>query len=152
MNLSNTLKYVSKTQYATASIKRGKIRFKLWLLLSITAMNVVPSALANEVTLQLKPAQCVAIHQGKTCYVDIELHWQATSVGEYCLYSSQQAEPLKCWKMASNGQFEREIVANKNVLFRLREIKSGGVTISKELEMAWVYKRSSKARSSWRMF
>lgn len=152
MILSNNIKRVTKTTHQTTSAQRGKTRFKLWLLLSIAAMNVIPSAAANELRLQLKPAQCVAIHQGKTCYVDVDLRWQATSIGEYCLFSSQQAEPLKCWKKVNSGQFEREIVARKNVLFRLRETKTGGVTISKELQMAWVYKRNAKARSSWRMF
>lgn len=152
VNPASKMKCANEVKREPTSVQPSKIGFKFWLLVSLVGMNVIPSAAANELRLQLKPSQCVAIHQGKTCYVDIELHWQATSVGEYCLYSSQQTEPLKCWRKANNGLFEREIVARENVLFRLRETKSGGVTISKELEMAWVYKRNAKARSSWRMF
>jgi len=134
-----------------ASLLSDKPVINLWLLIGIVAMNTAPTA-ANELTLKLKPSQCVAIHQGKTCYVDIELLWHAQDKGEYCLYSSQQTDPLKCWSKSDNGRFEREVLARKNVLFRLLESKTGGVTISKELEMAWIYKRNAKSRSTWRMF
>jgi len=133
------------------SILRDNAVIKLWFFIGIVAMNAAPAA-GNEVTLKLKPSQCIAIHQGKTCYVDVKLRWKAQSKGEYCLYSSQQSDPLKCWSQANAGQFEREVLARKNVLFRLRESKSGDVIISKELEMAWIYKRNAKSRSSWRMF
>jgi len=140
-----------KISQKIASALRDNLVIKLWVLFNIMAVNVAPAA-ANDVTLKLKPSQCIAIHQGKTCYVDVELRWQAQDKGEYCLYSSQQSDPLKCWTQANTGQYEREVLARKNVLSRLRERKSGEVVISKELEMAWIYKRNAKSRSSWRMF
>ncbi|MFT7129492.1 MAG: hypothetical protein ACI89U_001608, partial [Gammaproteobacteria bacterium] len=74
------------------------------------------------------------------------------SIGKYCLFSSQQSEPLRCWMQSDQGQFEREIVAQRNVVFFLRKEKNNDVLATRELEMAWVYKKSAKARSSWRMF
>jgi len=142
---------VRMNQY-TVSIQQQKAALRLWFTIGFIALNFVTVAAANETTLNLKPAQCIAIHQGKMCYVDIELQWQAQDKGEYCLYSSQQTEPLKCWRQTNHGQFEREIVTRHNVIFQLRQEKPASVLISKELEMAWVYKRNAKARSSWRMF
>jgi len=145
------MKISVKISEKIASSLRDNVVIKLWVLFNIMAVNVTPAA-ANEVTLRLKPSQCIAIHQGKTCYVDVKLRWQTQEKGAYCLYSSQQNDPLKCWSQANTGQYEREVLARKNVLFRLRESKSGEVIISKELEMAWIYKRNAKSRSSWRMF
>lgn len=141
-----------KINHMLSSIRGKKVSLKLWVLFSIVATNFVPVAAASDATLNLKPAQCIAIHQGKTCYVYVKLRWQAQDEGEYCLYSSQQSKPLKCWIRTNSGQFEREIVARKNVLFHLQQTKSGSVIVSKELEMAWIYKRNAKARASWRMF
>jgi hypothetical protein len=129
-----------------------KIALKLLLTCSLLTIACVQVANANETTLHLNPPQCVAIHQGQTCYVDIELQWRAPSIGKYCLFSSQQSEPLRCWMQSDQGQFEREIVAQRNVVFFLRKEKNNDVLATRELEMAWVYKKSAKARSSWRMF
>ena len=109
-------------------------------------------ASSNEVQLELSPKQCVAIHQGQKCFVDVEINWRTLIQGEYCLFSSQQAKALKCWQHAKQGKFVQEIVAKENISFMLKEGGSAVVLSSNELEMAWVFKKSTRARSSWRMF
>mgnify|MGYP003915082997 FL=1 len=125
------------------------------LLLSVCLVSA-PTVRANNEPLKpvmiLSPAQCVAIHQGQDCYVDIKLSWQMPTPGEYCLFSSVRVEPLKCWQKASAGQLKREIVSSENVRFILRRPTSQEPLATQELELAWVYKKNARARSSWRMF
>lgn len=106
----------------------------------------------GQAKLTLKPAQCIAIHQGKMCYVDVEITWTMQQSGEYCLFSSQQSKALKCWKKSNQGLFEQEVATNKNVQFQLKRANNSNSLIVRELEVAWVYKKNAKARSSWRMF
>ncbi len=133
-------------------------------VLSIVAMLVLikQSVAAETVQFSLEPGQCVALHHGQSCYVDVTIRWQTLEQGYYCLHSSQQEAPLKCWKMEQQGLYENEVVADKNVLFQLRETaafkgkaktsKLGKVLAHAELEMAWVYKKNARSRASWRMF
>ncbi|OUS25420.1 hypothetical protein A9Q98_12470 [Thalassotalea sp. 42_200_T64] len=102
--------------------------------------------------IKLSPKQCIALHQGKKCYVDIELQWRTPDKGDYCLFSSQQRSPLTCWQQDDKGEFKKEIVANQNVIFILRAHDSNKPIATVELEMAWVYKKNSRSRSSWRIF
>ncbi|KGJ92449.1 DUF3019 domain-containing protein [Thalassotalea sp. ND16A] len=102
--------------------------------------------------LKLSPKQCIALHQGKKCYVDIELQWRTPEIGDYCLFSSQQRSPLTCWQQDDKGEFKKEIVANQNVIFILKAHGSNKSIATVELEMAWVYKKNSRSRSSWRIF
>lgn len=107
---------------------------------------------ATENVIKLKPKQCVAVHQGQICYVDIELDWQIEKAGEYCLFSSQQTQALKCWANASHGRFEKEIESKENVTFTIKNMTSEKALLTTELKMAWVYKKNSRAHLSWRMF
>jgi len=106
----------------------------------------------TEFTLRLKPNQCVALHQGKDCYIDLELTWSAEQQGNYCLFVSKRLEALQCWRNSRAGKFKKEFVFNENVFFTLKEIGKDSLLASAELEMAWVYKKNSKPQSSWRMF
>ena len=104
------------------------------------------------VRLILRPDQCVALHQGQDCYVNIKLNWTASSQDKYCLFSSQQSQAIQCWGMNVSGQYRAEIIASRNVSFTLRKADSKKVLASTELEMAWVYKKGKRQHSSWRVF
>ncbi|MFS1525904.1 DUF3019 domain-containing protein [Microbulbifer sp. 2304DJ12-6] len=105
-------------------------------------------------TLKLSPKQCIALHHGQTCYVDIDVQWSAGKKGTYCLFSNQQDSHLACWSEARQGHYAKEIASNTNVTFYLTE-KDGKQQVrlvAAELEMAWVYKKNVRSRLSWRMF
>jgi len=99
----------------------------------------------------LKPAKCVSLRQGQVCYADVELQWNASQSGNYCLQSSTQATPLLCWNAKRSGQFSGEISADKNVVFTLTAEGADSVLASAEMELAWVYKKKRTA-VSWRVF
>lgn len=102
--------------------------------------------------LEISPKQCVAVRQGQDCYVDIKIAWQTNAVGNYCLYSTEQTKPLKCWHQVTTILFKKELVSNKNVTFSLKKQDSTEVLATAQLAMAWVYKKNSRSHSSWRMF
>lgn len=119
----------------------------------LSGMSFAQSAPTTGLTanIVLKPAKCVSLRQGQVCYADVELQWQASQAGNYCLQSSTQATPLLCWNAERNGQFSGEISADKNVVFTLTAEGADTVLASAEMEMAWVYKKKRTA-VSWRVF
>jgi hypothetical protein len=125
----------------------------LGLVISFTAKaNPNPNPNPAVPMMKISPKQCIALHQGKRCYVDIELQWLTPEKGDYCLYSSQQRSPLMCWQQDNKGEFKKEIVANEDVMFLLKAHGSSQSIAKVKLEMAWVYKKNSRSRSSWRIF
>jgi hypothetical protein len=103
-------------------------------------------------TLEVDPEQCVSIVQGDDCFVDVTIKWYSQQPADYCLFSSQQPEPLKCWKKNKQGDLKKEFVANENIVFYLKRPPNEEVIVEEVLEMAWVYKDNGRSRASWRMF
>jgi hypothetical protein len=134
------------------SCEKSFLGYMLAILLIACASAVSAAEEPTAAKLVLTPKQCIALHQGKQCYVDIEISWVAQRQADYCLFSSQQHKPLMCWSGQATGSFKQEIVAIENVSFRLKQTGRQEILSAGELEMAWVYKRNSRARSSWRMF
>lgn len=102
--------------------------------------------------LVIKPGQCVSMHQGQQCYVDVDIHWQTQQPGQYCLMTSQQSSVLKCWNGNSNGRYQHEIVASENVVYSLTSKENYRVLATGKLEMSWVYQKNNRVNSSWRVF
>jgi hypothetical protein len=100
----------------------------------------------------ISPDQCVAMTEGQTCYVDIELQWQTSNIGEYCLFSSGQEKALKCWSNTSKGNFQQEVASKQNVIYTLRKQQTNARLAQSKLEMAWVHKRRGKPTTWWRLF
>jgi len=110
------------------------------------------SALSQEgVELNLKPKQCISLREGQKCYTLVEISWHAQSLGEYCLFSSVQKEALQCWKNDSSGNYKSELTIKKDLVFTIKN-RANSIEASATIELGWVYKRSSRKKSSWRMF
>ncbi|WKD48566.1 DUF3019 domain-containing protein [Microbulbifer spongiae] len=126
------------------------------LVISLSASSFAQAVNTTKpsATLKLSPKQCIALHYGQKCYVDIDVQWSANKKGAYCLFSSQQDLHLACWSEARQGHYAKEIVSNTNVIFYLTEKddKQRVRLVAAELEMAWVYKKNVRSRLSWRMF
>jgi hypothetical protein len=130
---------------------------KFSLILIATMLLISTRVIADEnmtssaATLRLSPNQCIAISQGKTCYVDVELMWQTRVKSGYCLYSSQSEQALLCWKKQNKGQYKNEISSSQNVQFLLKDHQNNTLATT-ELKIAWIYKKNARSRSNWRMF
>ena len=142
------------------SIKHFFVVFIL-LLLSIKVYSNETSTLPK---LTIKPNQCVSLHQGQQCVVTVDISWQVSHAGKYCLYSSLQTNKLTCWIMKKSARFQQALVIDKDVTFTLRtmdegirddignSIESDEVIVSAVLELAWVHKKSRRSHSAWRVF
>ncbi|WP_286265983.1 DUF3019 domain-containing protein [Thalassotalea atypica] len=125
-------------------------------LLACTLMcmiSVKAFAENSVINFELAPKQCIALHHGQTCFVDIEITWNATERDDLCLFSSQQHKPLMCWQQVRQGQYFNEIESAENVSFYLKSTAdTPQILATAQLEMAWVYKKNVRSRASWRMF
>lgn len=139
----------------SSQLKQGLIKPAKLLTLPILLLSAQATAndsiSHSDIVFNLMPNQCIALSQGKKCYVDIEITWQSKTNSNLCLYSSQSTAAIRCWKQANNGSYQNEVVSTKNVQFVLKDDKNNTLATS-ELKMAWVYKKNTRARSNWRMF
>jgi len=121
-----------------------------------TSLGYSPLIFAKETqakySLIIEPEQCVAMRQGQLCYVDVKISWQAEQLDNHCLFSSLQPTALRCWSNAKSGKFQQEMSADKNIVFSLKKQGRASDLITKEIEMAWVYDKSTRKNISWRMF
>lgn len=151
----------SKQKFAN-NLQQGQSRYwlrqvvLLFLMCLAFALDTLPLyaeplRIDFPVKLELKPKQCVVLHQGQKCYADVIVKWQAPQ-GNVCLYSSLVQEALQCWSQQDKAQLMLEIIATENIIFELRSKPSNTLLGKVELEMAWVYKKGSRSNLSWRMF
>ena len=122
------------------------------LLLAQFAMDVVAQSKSVQVSLDVEPNRCVALRRGSTCYQDVSISWQASVAENYCLYVNRNAAPLKCWSNSKAGSFEYELAAQARVIYSLKQQSSERELAIQNVDIAWVYKKSKRVQSTWRMF
>ncbi len=133
-------------------------------MLLLLSMKVYSNEASNVPKLTLTPNQCVSLHQDQQCFVTIDIRWQVSHAGKYCLYSSLENNKLTCWLGSKSAIFKQELVIDKDVTFTLKlmddgieheksnDIESGEKIASAVLELAWVHKKSRRSHSAWRVF
>ncbi len=107
---------------------------------------------ADENILRIKPARCIALHEGQVCYQKLNISWQAGLADSYCLYQQDNKTPLMCWENVAAGKWSYEFegaTTQKFVLLRKQDAKQ---IAEVSIEVAWVYDASSKRESHWRVF
>lgn len=107
---------------------------------------------AEAAQLQLKPNRCVALHQGQVCYQKIQLSWSVPQAGNYCLYQQYTDAPLFCWQDVSAAEYEYEFSSDTSVQLRLVNVDTKTSLATASLEVAWVYKASTRRKTHWRLF
>ncbi len=122
------------------------------ILFSILSFQIQANSLDVEPKLTIVPEQCVALLQGQACYVTVELNWQTPVTGDYCLYSSLNTHPIRCWRDKRMGRLKQEFVSKNNIEFFLQKSSSKENIANIEIKMAWVHKKKGRPRTSWRMF
>jgi len=138
-------------------LPKNRQSLTLLLLTGLTFLTLFSGhSLAQSVkqsySLEIMPTKCFVVEQGKDCYFDIEVIWRASEIDDYCLISSLNSTPLKCWTGLDHGKLERELITKGNVIFKLQKKNTGKLLVSKEMKVVWVYKKNIRAHTSWRMF
>jgi hypothetical protein len=129
-------------------------RWQLLTLFLLTSFLQVSQASQTVVlpTLEIRSTKCVSMRQKQACYIKVIVSWQAIKIDEYCLSSSQQVKPLKCWSSKQQATFTHRITMQRDVIYTLSSKKSGEALVSNTLPLAWVYKKEKFSHSSWRIF
>lgn len=122
------------------------------LLLLLLTINAIANAADIQATMNVSPEQCVAMRQGQTCYVSVQLSWQVDTPGDYCVYGAGQAKALNCWQNSTMGELKKSFNSKVNLEFSLRRQNDSASLASAEVKMAWVHKKKGQARTSWRIF
>jgi hypothetical protein len=122
------------------------------LLLILLAINSVANATDIQASMKVSPEQCVAMRQGQSCYVSVELSWKVDTPGNYCLYTSGDATALNCWENTSSGELKKSFDSKVNVEFSLRSQNESLSVATAVVKMAWVHKKKGQPRKSWRIF
>jgi len=102
--------------------------------------------------LDVMPTKCLIVKEGKDCYVSVIIKWKAFKNDDYCIFSSLSNKAIRCWSAVNSAEMKQELITKKNVLFSLQRKNSTNTLISKEMKVAWVYKKNSRAYTTWRMF
>ncbi len=122
------------------------------LLLLLLAMNSVANATEIQASMNVSPEQCVAMRQGQSCYVSVQLSWQVDTPGNYCLYTEGESRALNCWENTAKGEIKKSFDSKVNLEFSLRRQNESSSLASAVVKMAWVHKKKGQARKSWRIF
>lgn len=132
------------------------IRIILLLLTAVAALAAdetppAATATAEPASLLLTPARCVALHQGQICYQRVQVSWSSFVAGNYCVYQDEQEQPVHCWQGQTEGTFVFEFASDSSRLLQLKNAQQHVVAES-SMEVAWVYKASTRRKTHWRLF
>jgi hypothetical protein len=126
--------------------------FNALLLLFMVNVQAAPIEAMDNVQLSVTPERCIALHKGQTCYLEVTFNWQHPDVDDYCLVNATSSRVITCWQQEKKGQFSFDFQSTMSNDFALRSKKSGKVHANAKILVAWVYKSSKRAKSTWRLF
>ncbi|WP_252734066.1 DUF3019 domain-containing protein [Pseudoalteromonas sp. C2R02] len=127
--------------------------FNFYLLSAITCllMSFTSSASESNASLVVTPKNCVALHKGQKCYLEVTFDWQA-KLNNYCLVNNTRSQIMKCWSDKSSGQYSFDFQSTQSNDFSLQLQDSNTDVAHAQIVVAWVYKSKKRSKSSWRLF
>jgi hypothetical protein len=155
------LKYTNKTHLNTKTFYNLHTAILLligYCLISVSAnaetTQGITSLSNTEQLAQLKvtPKPCVALRKGQKCYLEVTFSWQHPKISNYCLVNSTTNKTIKCWRQQTKGQYSFDFQSRLSNDFALRKQESSVDIVRTTIPVAWVYKSSKRAKSTWRLF
>jgi len=122
------------------------------ILNNVIVSKVMPSNAQPLAQLKVTPKPCVALRKGQKCYLEVNFSWQHPQVSDYCLVNTTTSKIIKCWQQQGHGQFNLDFQSKLTNDFSLRHKASNKDLASTQIPVAWVYKSSKRAKSTWRLF
>ncbi|MCJ8321188.1 MAG: DUF3019 domain-containing protein [Colwellia sp.] len=102
--------------------------------------------------LKVTPKPCVALRKGQKCYLEVTFSWHHPNISNYCLVNSTTNKTIKCWQQQAKGQVSFDFQSKLTNDFALRKQASSVDLARAQIPVAWVYKSSKRAKSTWRLF
>lgn len=124
--------------------------FKSSLALALCAMATLSQA--EEAQLHIKPARCIALHEGQVCYQKLSISWQVEQADNYCLQQQDNKVLLICWENIASGRWVYEFEGARTQKFILIRKRDDKPMAEFSLEVAWVYDARSHRESHWKIF
>ena len=107
---------------------------------------------ALKATMRVMPAHCVVFREGQYCDKNIQIEWQTSQSGAFCIYVDKGLTPLRCWKNLTQGAMIIENKITQSTNYFLREENSGKTVATDDVAISWVYESIRKSRSTWKIF
>ncbi len=125
------------------------------LMVALMAMPTLTQAeelaVSNKI-LMVTPEQCIALHKGQQCYLDVTFRWQLSVRDNVCLIDVDAKKLIHCWQQQSSGEISFEFQSGKSKSYVLRLQQNEAVIDTARINVAWVYSSSRRAKASWRLF
>ncbi len=121
------------------SVYHSLIIFILVLLLTtgLTVKAQDSELSSSDVELVIKPNICVAPRGKDSCISSIDVFWQSTKSGNFCLSSNYTNEKtLKCWNNSKQGNYVHKLILTKNLLYWINKQNSTVEIVSSMLKFA----------------
>lgn len=113
--------------------------------------QTVQSTSASEINFTAKPANCVALHQGRKCYARVTLQWQVPQQGNFCIYQKVSNKVIQCWENSNGNQIQFEFESSVKLEYQLVAIEKNRVLAETAIDVSWVHKATPRKRR-WRLF
>jgi len=115
------------------------------------ADNALSATLDTQVLFSAKPASCVALRQGRTCFAPVSLIWQAPKLGNYCIVEQDSNNTIACWNNSKSNTATFEFESKTKRVYQLIHKGEQAVIAQTSIDVSWVHKASPRKRR-WRLF
>ncbi len=139
-------------------IRKIKLSLLMGLMFAPLCLMVTSNvhASSTEITqtahLKVTPKPCVALRKGQKCYLEVTFNWLQPQANNYCLVNITTNKTMKCWQQQAKGEFSFDFQSKQSNNFALRIQASTSDIARTRIPVAWVYKSSKRAKSTWRLF
>ncbi len=85
----------------------------------ISSQAAETDSAAAPLILEAKPRICVTVSDQPQCSMITDIIWRSVVNADYCLFSSEQNNLLKCWRDADSGLLNQTINSDKAITYWL---------------------------------
>ena len=108
---------------------------------------------ADDVTLEARPATCIALHKGQDCFRRIRLAWSNLEEAEqYCLMIDGDDTPMICWAGNALIEHTHQYTSSRAERYVLVRGEQREPIADALVQTAWVYRSSRRGANGWRLF
>jgi len=116
----------------------------------VSKNSLAQQHLQKDVLFQIKPAMCVALNQGRTCFAQITMQWSVPINDDFCIVQKQPRQEIKCWKNSKGSTLSFEFESSESLTYQLINTKDEPLAET-TVDVSWVHKKSPRKRR-WRLF
>jgi hypothetical protein len=114
--------------FSSAPDTGSDVRFAVSLVVLLTSViAIADDEKDGGVEFSVKPLLCIVDQRTPGCDMSFLVRWSSNSTGYYCVFNSQEENPLNCWSEQRAGELRDERSVEEDLQFWINE--SGGVAL-----------------------